>query len=242
MPSFDTLSFKIVNDEDADARCPEVLHRLLHDLIDYVGAHMVKPCTYLPKLTVGQHVISERDHIHMNVQVPVWKDYKNESRRRREWFTKAERFLPAGQLVTMTSEMGVTDPEKHTHHLAYPWKEGKIIQLESTGKFQTPEGEEAAYLLELGKALFDVSKKAIKKREARVEKSKNIVSQLLVLGERHIDKAMPGIPYQNWRRCVARDFYEQFKSPLEYPCSTDVRNALQKVAVFLKIVDFDYFL
>lgn len=242
----DTLSFRIFSDsvdrfacDPADCSTAEQNARLAvlcNDLLSYVYEHTVKPCDLDPLAVVGVHRDSGRDHLHLHVQVVCWKEYKNESRRRRDWFNKNGLDLPPGQDVTMTSEMAVTDEEKQKDHLAYVLKEGNHFPLVDPPHTRVPSPSELEELLARGKGIYDAAQRAVKQREVRSEKAKSIINQLMEIDvPAHLE-------YPEWKQILLSEYYKRFESPLEYPNVNDVKNAVQKIAMFRKVVPISYFI
>lgn len=238
MPMLDTLSFRIFTDYPGNT--PEKVEKLVHDLITYTRSNLMQiDISNSPVLTVGCHRETGRDHIHLNIQYlsPLWKDHKKgSSAHRKAWFVANQLEHPTGQDLTMTTGLAKTEDEAN-NHLSYPFKEGIVVP--HAGNCE--HGPRLEFLIARGKGLYEAEKKAKADKLKRESRAKNIVSQLLELakaeGENH-----QVYEHHEIRRVVLNRFYAQYDTPLEQPNQNDVKNAWQKVSIFLRIVPVDYYM
>ncbi len=236
MHMLDTLSFRIFTDYPGNT--PEKVEQLVNDCITYTQSNLMQiDLSNSPVVTVGCHRDTGREHIHISIQYlsPLWKDHKKgASAHRKAWFVANQLEHPKGQDLTMTLGLAKSEDEAN-NHLSYPFKEGIVCPHPGNSE----HGSRLEFLIARGKGLYEAERKAKADKLARESKAKNIVSQLLDITKSNLNHSNDPLEI---RSNVLTEFYAQFDTPLNYPNGNDVKNAWQKVSIFLRIVPVDYYL
>lgn len=240
----DTLSFKINLDPLAErAPSPHMfseLEALVHNIILYTNSNLMQldGIDKNPVGTLGIHLKAAHPHAHLHLQYqsPLWVDHgKKNAAHMKAWFKANKFWCPTGQDLTL--KVGLAhDQDSIDDHLSYPLKEGNP----ATHSINSQNGpDRMEFLTQRGQGIFAAEERARAQKLARETKSKNIVSQLLEIAQEHFSQ-YPSLV--DLRRVVLDKFFNQFTTPLDYPNMNDVKNAWQKVAVYMRIVATDYYL
>lgn len=236
IPDFDgysTLSYKWnIGESDVEEQ--------IIDLIVYTQGY----CCPKSKVfwTAGEHNEgkSEKPHIHLNMCVKNWVLSKNESRRRQGVLAHSN-IEHGTELVFDDLECRISnkvDVEKLEKCLAYPYKEGKDIQIkvyQNHPRFYYLPDEMVQYLVCYAKGLFEASKKDRFKKERAAAKSGTLNGQII-----SIIKNKSFSDYHTYVKFVCEKFYEGLELE-EQPDITFFHKALKQVAINQKIVSPYYF-
>lgn len=121
--------------------------------------------------------------------------------------------------------------------LKYPWKEGTLIEIKHRAHKQAYVLPETLnlYMMESAKALFDASVLQQRQAQKKTDKYDTIMGALVhIVGEASFSN------YQEYKEYVYSCFYQDLELN-KFPNPPDFMRAVQKVAIFKKIVSPWYF-
>lgn len=182
--------------------------------------------------TCGEHRqgVNEVPHVHVSVVVPSWKPTDtNMSRLRGKFVHYKDISQRATQIKTV---------EDLENTLKYPWKEGleiRIPKIKGCVSCTTLPQPVIEYLKVSAKAMFESHLANRHKRERASEKSKTLLQELeSLIGNREFAN------YEEYVAYISQAYLEPL-TPEEYPDFSNLKKAIQKLAVHRKIVSYSKF-
>lgn len=222
--TYTALTFKYNLDEESDT------HNLILQLLNFVSKYSDISGVWFA--TAGEHRqgVNELPHIHLSVVVPSWKPTDtNMSRLRSKYVHYKDISQRATQIKTI---------EDLENTLKYPWKEGLDLTIRKLKGVVPPVALSQPvieFLKWSAKAMFEVHLANRHKRERASEKSKTLLQELdCLLGKREFAN------YEEYVSYISQAYLEPLAVE-EYPDFSNLRKAIQKLAVQKKIVSYSKF-
>lgn len=182
---------------------------------------------------------SSEKHCHISVVLPTnnYVKSKNDSRDRKKYYEESEVEL---EVKTSLKIGSISDVEAFEKCLKYPWKEGKIVNINTPfyerhyNIYKIPIAVES-YLKESAIGLFQSKLQRERLKNRSDERASNIQNELLtILGERTFDD------YSSYKHYIYTEYYKGLEIE-NYPDHNILQKNVQKVAIFRKIIPPYYF-
>ncbi len=175
---------------------------------------------------------NNEDHIHLHIQ-PMNGDFIISSNLSRE---RAKCSILRQCKISMRHSVA-QDAYSCKHHLAYPYKEGRPIELDYHLSVEPYPFDE---LLTIGTALYEKEEQE-RKRKARLDDKQktllrsvnDIVKNAPRLAETHHAKGM-FTAYGTILNYVFSEYHKGLELD-EYPCGQDLKRCVQKVCIYQKV-------
>ena len=182
--------------------------------------------------TIGKHVggINENPHIHVHIVARKVKKYANLGKERSAWYRKNDEAIPPN-LTCKRRQVDNLNSVEDT--LKYPWKEDMEVALPSSCRkfiYILPPLIKT-FMRENAMVIYEAKKTLMRQKQRTKMKETNIVNQVhTILGKQTFSG------YGEYKQFIYTAYYDQCESLEDYPAFNELQKAVQKVAIFMKVV------
>ncbi len=169
---------------------------------------------------------NNEDHIHLHIQ-PMNGDFIISSNLSRE---RSKCPILRACKISMRHSVA-QDAYSCKHHLAYPYKEGRPIELDYHLSVEPYPFDE---LLTIGTALYEKEEQERKRRARLDEKQKTLLHSVFRMVIDGNLEQRPVASYEYTLNYVFRNYHKGLELH-EYPCGMDLKRCVQKVCIYTGI-------